>query len=70
MKSITSKKGECIYGLENDNEVYLAWNDMKWELFGNVEEYNVSSSELCKEYDGLTNVFLPGSSLQEFQPSL
>ena len=62
MKSITSEKEECVLKSEDDNEVYLAWNDMEWEILGDVEEYNVSASELCREYDGVTNVFFPGIS--------
>lgn len=60
MKSITSEKEECVLKSEDDNEVYLAWNDMEWEILGDVEEYNVSAAELCREYDGVTNVFIPG----------
>ena len=42
------------------SEVYISWNNMKWDTFGNVRSYNESVKKMCKPLDGITNIFLSG----------
>ena len=44
--------------VENDTNVYLAWDDMKWEISGNVRTYNESRRNVCKYQDGITDILL------------
>ena len=46
--------------VENDTNVYLAWDDMKWEISGNVRTYNESRRNVCKYQDGITDILLSG----------
>ena len=58
MKTMTTSS-DCLLN-SDDSLTYLTWKEMEWNLFGGVVEYNASINDVCKEYDGLTNVFLPG----------
>ena len=60
MKLLTNSK-HC-FGMEvPPGQLYLGWNDMKWDTFGNVRSYNESVKDMCKPSDGTTNIFLTGT---------
>ena len=42
------------------SEVYLAWNDMKWNLTGNIEVYNEPKKDMCRPFENITNILLTG----------
>ena len=63
---ITSSAQCAVNSSEEDT--YLTWNNMKWNVYGNVTAYNVSKKEICKTSDGKTNFFLTGGNL--FKKSL
>ena len=44
-------------------ELYLGWNDMKWDTFGNVEVYNEPKKDMCRAFENITNVLLTGNGL-------
>ena len=58
MKPITNSK-QCTE--VDSQEIYISWNDMKWDTFGNVRSYNESVKDMCKPSDGTTNIFLTGT---------
>ena len=58
MKPITNSK-HCTE--VDSSEIYISWNDMKWDTFGNVRSYNESVRNMCKPSDGTTNIFLTGT---------
>ena len=58
MKTITNSK-QCTE--VDSQEIYISWNDMKWDTFGNVRSYNESVKDMCKPSDGTTNIFLTGT---------
>ena len=58
MKPITNSK-QCTE--VDSSEIYISWNDMKWDTFGNVRSYNESVRDMCKPSDGTTNIFLTGT---------
>ena len=49
----------------SEEYTYLTWNNMKWNIFGNVTAYYESKKEICKTSDGTTNFFLTGGNLFE-----
>ena len=57
MKHITNSK-QCTE--VDSSEIYISWNNMKWDTFGNVRSYNESVKNMCKPLDGITNIFLSG----------
>lgn len=50
----------CIVGQGNDSEVYLAWNDMNWNIIGDIKIYKESKKNLCQPSDGTTTFFFTG----------
>ena len=44
--------------------VYLGWDDIEWEIFGNVHQYNISKKEVCPMTDGSVKFFLPSIVFQ------
>ena len=44
---------------DEEKELYLSWNDMKWEIVGEVQEYLEDKTNMCKDSDGLTTIILP-----------
>ena len=59
MQEMTSTSN-CLKS-SDDPEVYLAWADMEWNFTGNIQEYSYSAQKMCKESDGITTTFLPGT---------
>ena len=57
MKEMTDSKN-CLKS-NADPETYLAWADMEWDKFGFIEEYEVSVQTMCRDWDGITSVWLP-----------
>ena len=57
MKRLTNSEA-CI--VQEDYQVYLTWNEMKWDVFGNVTEYNESNKNMCKLKENITDIFLTG----------
>ena len=57
MKSIT--EGECVDGKTREGD-YLAWSDMEWEYFGNINEGTVDMDELCDNEKFSTILFTAG----------
>ena len=57
MKRLTNSE-ECT--VEDKYQVYLAWNDMQWDIFGNITQYNEPKKDMCKRKDNITNIFLTG----------
>ena len=49
---------ECT--VEDNADVYLAWDDMKWEITGNVRTYEESRRKICEYQDGITDILLSG----------
>ena len=45
----------------SDEKLYLHWDEMKWDIFGDVKEENVSVDELCTEIDPISTVLFPGT---------
>ena len=45
---------------EDNADVYLAWDDMKWEITGNVRTYEESRRKICEYQDGITDILLSG----------
>ena len=43
------------------SELYLGWNDMNWDLFGNVEMYNEPKKDMCRAFENNTNILLTGN---------
>ena len=43
------------------SDIYISWNDMTWDTFGNIRSYNESVKKICKPLDGITNIFLTGA---------
>ena len=64
MKRLTNSE-ECT--VEDKYQVYLAWNDMQWDIFGNITEYNEPKKDMCKRKDNITNIFLTGKKFSKFQ---
>ena len=46
--------------VEDNADVYLAWDDMKWEITGNVRTYEESRRKICEYQDGITDILLSG----------
>ena len=44
------------------DSLYLAWSVMKWNLEGEIREYNIDKSELCSKTDNSVSVFFPSNS--------
>ena len=49
----------------NDENVYLAWNDMKFNFFGNITEKFTPVEEICVKTDNLKRVRFPDVFQQE-----
>ena len=60
MKTLTTSK-ECT-GKVNDEDLYLAWPRMKWNITGNIQVFNESKKNLCRTSDGKTSIWLTGIS--------
>ena len=41
-------------------ELYLGWNDMKWDTFGDIEVYNEPKKDMCRAFENNTNILLTG----------
>ena len=41
-------------------QLYLAWPDMKWETFGNIQMYNEPKKDMCRTFENITNFLLTG----------
>ena len=63
MKQITNSK-KCTE--VDTSEIYISWNDMKLDTFGNVRSYNETVKNMCKPIDGMTNIFLTGTDFEDF----
>ena len=44
------------------DSLYLPWTMMKWNLVGEIREYNIDKSELCSKTDNSVSVFFPSNS--------
>ena len=41
------------------DSLYLPWTMMKWNLVGEIREYNIDKSDLCSATDDSVSVFFP-----------
>ena len=57
MKKMTNSEN-CVLG-ESSN-LYLSWNDMKWNKFGKIREVNETKGTMCKIRYNITTMFLTG----------
>ena len=60
IKMTTSK--DCTANHIDRDKIYLSWDDMKWNIFGTVDVFNVSTKEVCRPKSQTTNIFLPGDT--------
>ena len=59
MKLLTDSKN--CFGMElPPRELYLAWNDMKWNLTGDIEVYYEPKKDMCRPFENITNILLTG----------
>ena len=63
MKILTSST-DCLIESSNEN-IYLSWNEMKWNYIGNVFDYDVSVKDICKPIHDINTIFLPGNTFSE-----
>ena len=45
-----------------DSLVYLGFDQIEWEIFGKVNQYNISTKEVCPMTDGSVKFFLPSKN--------
>ena len=57
MRKLTNSEACTV---QEDYQVYLTWNEMKWDVFGNVTEYYESNNDVCKLKENTTDIFLTG----------
>ena len=55
----TGKFASCLTSPTHPG-LYLHWDDMVWNMFGEVSEVNVTVAEMCKEREDLTVMIFPG----------
>ena len=55
----TGKFDSCLTSPRHPG-LYLHWDDMVWNMFGEVSEVNVTVAEMCKEREDLTVMIFPG----------
>ena len=48
------------------DSLYLAWSVMKWNLEGEIREYNIDKSELCSHTETSVSLFIPSSNSKSF----
>ena len=60
MKILTSST-DCLIDSSNEN-IYLSWNEMKWNYIGNVFDYDVSVKDICTPTYNINTIFLPGKT--------
>ena len=58
MIRITNSR-QCTVQDKNE-DAYLTWDNMKWEISGNVRTYKESRRNICKYQDGITDILLSG----------
>lgn len=59
MKLLTNSK-HC-FGMEvPPRELYLGWNNMKWDTFGSIQVYNEPKKDMCRAFENITNILLTG----------
>ena len=59
MMKITNSE-HCV--VDESSDLYLSWNDMKWNKFGNISEYNETKGNMCQIRYNITTIFLTGMS--------
>ena len=58
MKPQTSS--DCLLNDDNNEDVYLSWEEMKFRFIGTtMTEFSVPKEEMCQDVKDVTNVFLP-----------
>ena len=53
-----TNSNECT--AENHQDIYMSWNQMDWNIFGDVRVYYESRQLMCKVSDGVTSIYLTG----------
>ena len=61
MIRLTNSK-ECT-DTENHPDIYMSWNQMDWNIFGDVRVYYESRQLMCKVSDGVTRIYLTGRGM-------
>ena len=41
------------------DSLYLPWTMMKWNIVGEIREYNIDKTDLCSNTDNSVSVFFP-----------
>ena len=68
MRVLTSTT-DCV-PVPEDDDVYLAWNDMKFNVIGNkITENTQELDNICTTVDHLYRILFPGKTTQELASS-
>ena len=59
MMKITNSE-HCV--VDESSDLYLSWNDMKWNKFGNISRYNETKGKMCQIRYNISTIFLTGTT--------
>ena len=62
-----TRSSSCLLTESDEDDIYMAWDNMEFDIIGNITDDFIPVEQVCKDKENLTRVIFPGSISKHFK---